>query len=675
MDVSTAADTADLAFNAETALKGDAFDHFDEVEDDSQKKSRDAVIFLLDVSNVDTLFTPEAPVAGDGQGLYGSGEASGRRTSCINNVLETLANLMRSKIIGRPEDMTGLILYNTAGADVNPMELAGVTVVQDLQQPSASRIREILDLAVTLDRAEFDRRWRKGPPSISPAFALHNAFWVASNIFQSHAAKGNIGRRVYVITNDDNPSGSPQERKAAEMKALDVGANDTDIDLAVLGINSSEEAQRFDVMKYWANVIPLPDEVEESRDPKKFLENTRGIMEDLATVIRRKEYKVRSLNRCNLTFAGAPDYVAAVQVYCHVKEAITPHPVYLHPESHKLLKSETRWINEDNGAMLDRDTEVRTYVDFGGEHVPITREDVVKMKSFKTDENDRDRSNMIAVPPLGGEGGQEGAEEEVISGSLEVIGFKSRRKLKFQHRIGHGYFLYPHEGRITGSKRLVEALCCRMAKREKVAFVRFVARANAQPIFGALSPQMPDEASQTSGGLVLLPLPFADDIRSLELPGTSVDEVISQEEQKQQIEAAKSIIRGFRISHWSPYSIDNPSLKLFYAGLEALALGGDLARDAVQDLLLPNERKGELAKDHVEAWKQTLGVDDLSSPPAKRPRAAEPFTMGLAVVRAKVLDGTLSRLTVSQLKDILREQRQSTNGKKQELIDRICHLV
>lgn len=41
---------------------------------------------------------------------------------------------------------------------------------------------------------------------------------------------------------------------------------------------------------------------------------------------------------------------------------------------------------------------------------------------------------MIAVPPLGGEGGQEGAEEEVISGSLEVIGFKSRRK------VGH----HPH---------------------------------------------------------------------------------------------------------------------------------------------------------------------------------------------------------------------------------------
>ncbi|KAF4713109.1 X-ray repair cross-complementing protein 6, partial [Perkinsus olseni] len=166
-----------------------------------------------------------------------------------------------------------------------------------------------------------------------------------------------------------------------------------------------------------------------------------------------------------------------------------------------------------------------------------------------------------------------------------------------------------------------------------------------------------------------------DDIRSLDLPGTCVDEVISQEEQRPQVEAAKSIIRGFRISHWSPYSIDNPTLKLFYAGLEALALNEDLPSDAVEDLLLPNERKGELAKDHVEVWKESLGVDDLSSPPAKRPRGAEPFTMGLDVVRAKVRDGTLARLTVSQLKDILRAQRQSTNGKKQELIDRICSIV
>ncbi|KAF4702404.1 X-ray repair cross-complementing protein 6, partial [Perkinsus olseni] len=189
---------------------------------------------------------------------------------------------------------------------------------------------------------------------------------------------------------------------------------------------------------------------------------------------------------------------------------------------------------------------------------------------FDADENDRGRENT-RVPAAGnGEAGGEGEEgevEETISGSLEIIGFKNRRKLKFQHRIGHGYFIYPHEGRITGSKRLVEALCCRIAKLGKIALVRFVARANAQPIFAALSPQMPDEASQTSGGLVLIPLPFADDIRSLDLPGTCVDEVISQEEQRPQVEAAKSIIRGFRISHWSPYSIDNPTLKLFYAGV------------------------------------------------------------------------------------------------------------
>ncbi|KAF4749390.1 X-ray repair cross-complementing protein 6, partial [Perkinsus olseni] len=185
MDVSTAADTADLAFNAETALKGDTFDHFDEAEDEVEKKSRDAVIFLLDVSNVDALFTPETPPAGtDGQQDLdgGGGEGSGRATRrpCINNILNTVANLMRSKIIGRPEDMTGLILYNTTGADFNPMELAGVTVVQDLQQPTASRIRDILDMSSTLDRAEFDRRWRKGPPTTSCAFALHNALWVAS---------------------------------------------------------------------------------------------------------------------------------------------------------------------------------------------------------------------------------------------------------------------------------------------------------------------------------------------------------------------------------------------------------------------------------------------------------------------------------------------------------------
>ncbi|KAF4655207.1 X-ray repair cross-complementing protein 6 [Perkinsus chesapeaki] len=661
MDASTAADTADLAFNAETALKGDTFDYFDDAEEEVQNKSRDAVIFLLDVANEEVLFTEEASTQTEG----GNQSNGSKAATCLSNIINTIANLMRSKIIGRPEDMTGLILYNSSGADANPMDLAGVTVVQDLAQPSASRIRDMMDLAAVLDKSEFHRRFRKGPPMISSAFGLHNALWVASNIFQTRASKNNIGRRIYVITNDDNPAGSTQERKAAEMKALDVAANDTDIDLAVLGLNSSEKAQQFDVMKFWSDVLPLPQEIEESHDPQKFLENTRGIMDDLATIIRRKEYKVRSLNRCNLTFAGSSEYVAAVQVYCHVKEATVPHPVYLHPDSLKLLKSETRWVNEETGALLDYDTEVRSYVDFGGAHIPMNRDDIMEMKCESRRGQQQQPSAVEGEEP----------EEEHVSGSLEIIGFKNRNKLKFQHRIGHGYFIYPHEARITGSKRLVEALCCRMNGRGKIALVRFVARANAQAVFGVLSPQMPDEATQTSGGLVLIPLPFADDIRSLNLPGSLVDEVVSQEEQHRQVEAAKSVIKGFRVSHWSPYSIDNPSLKLFYAGLEALALNEDLKIDSVEDLLLPNEHKGELAKPHVDGWKESLGIDDISSPPAKRARASEPFNVDLNIVRAKIRDGTIARLTVAQLKDILRAQRQSTNGKKQDLIERISTIV
>ena len=70
------------------------------------------------------------------------------------------------------------------------------------------------------------------------------------------------------------------------------------------------------------------------------------------------------------------------------------------------------------------------------------------------------------------------------------MGFKPRKSLKVFHNIKHSMFIFPDEGRVTGSQKVTDALIKEMKEQDKIAIVRFIPRENSPVRFCALLPQV-----------------------------------------------------------------------------------------------------------------------------------------------------------------------------------------
>jgi ATP-dependent DNA helicase 2 subunit 1 len=152
---------------------------------------------------------------------------------------------------------------------------------------------------------------------------------------------------------------------------------------------------------------------------------------------------------------------------------------------------------------------------------------------------------------------------------LELFGFKPRSALKFHHNIKHSAFLFPNEAVVRGGTKAFAALVEQMAALDRVAIGALAPRANAAARLVALLPQR--EESDEHGnpllpcGLCVIPLPFADDIRRLELPPlpTPSSELRS---------AMKAVVKTVELND---ISLADPALQKTYVNLQAIALERD----------------------------------------------------------------------------------------------------
>lgn len=194
-------------------------------------------------------------------------------------------------------------------------------------------------------------------------------------------------------------------------------------------------------------------------------------------------------------------------------------------------------------------TDMKSFVFYGGEKVVFDADEVKSIKNF-------------------GEPG------------LLLMGFKPRDRLKWSYNVKNSSFCFPDESVVKGSNCAFAALLDRCLQMDKVAICRLIARANAEPRFVALLPQM--ETLGDSGEQVLPPgfhivhLPYADDMRKLSyqqgMP-TADDGATA---------LMKKVVSKLDFA-WDPDSIDNPALQQHYRALEALALDKDDLGEAEPD--------------------------------------------------------------------------------------------
>lgn len=608
--------------------------------------SKDAVIFCIDCSHL--------------QRLMDDSESESR----YQLALRTLYSFMRNKVVASDgSDMTGLIFYNVSKSD-NPLKQQYIYLAQPLSVLTSKRIQDVARLMHSTE-SEFCGRF--GNPvsdtDISELLFVCNA--------QFKKTSSSYRPRMFIFTDNDDPCGPDRRaRKAARTRASDFHegmSNGAEINLIPLVMNGGH----FDVTKFWKEIVlvSLGDEEEDGRD--QFVDNAVIQLGELNEISLKKLFKKRPLNRVNMYLGGS--IKLAMMMYTSYLSTGKPRHIYLDAGSLKPLKSETRMISDLTGQVLHPHSgagEIETYIEYQGRHVGMTKQDLVKIKQVEREQDSRG-----------------------VTGSLHIVGFKPITCLKPEHCVGHSCFLFPQEARIKGSSVVVSALIERLAAKGLVAIARAVAKANSALQLVALVPQPevvdPDTGRQEkSPGFYMIRLPFADDTRELSLPQTNVAASMASHPdmdamRKSQVEKAKAVVSAMTEPHWEPDMLDNPSLKVCYTVLEALALQTPVDQvEPVDDLLHGDPKKIQKADSIVPEWLHALNMHD-TNPCAgtanttvyKKVKLEDDKVWTEDEVKQLIDSGIIEKLLVEQLKTIIKQvpklRHLSSQGKKAELIQKI----
>lgn len=587
---------------------------------------RDAVLFVVDLSWKEAL-TPLRP--------------GGR--SVLGEAFAAAASVLKTKVITSPDDKLGIVLYGVREKQ-NPNGFEGIQVLQELDRPSAPRIKQ-LEQEAARTPAQFVERYGCAQP-----VALSDVFWTCTTLFNLSANPKQFQPRVFLFTGNDSPALSATELFAAKTRAQDL----LDMGVEVEFFPLVPDAKGFSIERFWADVLPV--------DPEDFVGRAAMRLEELERRIRMRVHRKRTLQR--LKFQLAPGVEMAISVFVTILETKIPAPIYLLNENNKPLKSETKHICAQTGALLHPVDDIETFVELSGERIPVSRAEMVEIKH--------------------------GCEP-----CLKLLGFKPQSCLKPHHRIFHSYFVYPDEKAISGSGSLCAALLKCMLEKRLMALASYVARKNAEPAMVVLLPQAelqdPSGAEQIRPpGFHMIRLPWAEEIRELSFPAPQSATLPSVE----LVEAARRAITALKLGHFVPGCAENPVLQKHWAKVQALALGEDQPEETV-DVLQPDEAALAAKAPLLEAWKSAIdaaagprgaamkrpfaAVGDgaacgFGGPPKVR-REAVPAPTTREAMREMVLSGEVDRLTVPVLKDWLKGQGISCSGKKSDLVERVKNVV
>ncbi|OBR12561.1 Ku70 protein [Colletotrichum higginsianum IMI 349063] len=645
-------------FKKEGEEEEDAEEELDEtVGVPDYKAQKDAVLFAIDVSS-SMLQRPPT-----------SGSKKADKDSAVEAALKCAYHLMQQRIISNPRDMMGILFFGTEKSKFQ--EESGRSglgyphcyLFTDLDIPAAEDVKALKTL-VGADGEEGEDEDDVLVPA-KEEVQMANVFFCANQIFTTKAA--NFGsRRLFIITDNDNPHGNNKDAKsAAAVRAKDL----YDLGVVIELFPITREDKKFNLGKFYDDII-YRDQTAEALSEVRNSKSGDGLtlLNSLISNINSKETTKRALFS-NLPFEIAPGLRISVKGYnvIHRQTPARTSYIYLDGEKPQLAIGETTRIAEDSARTVEK-TEFKKAYKFGGEYVHFAPEEQKSLKDFGT--------------PI-----------------IRIIGFKPRSMLPFWACVKKSTFIFPSEEDYVGSTRVFSALWQKLLKDQKVGIAWAITRANASPILVAIIPSH-EKSEDDSGtpylpaGLWLYPLPFADDLREGPEPPSNL--VVSSNEL---IDRMRVIVQQLQLpkAMFNPKKYPNPSLQWHYKILQVLALEEEYPEKA-EDLTEPKYKAiSKRAGGYLDEWAEVLQVetknalakaaikrdidDDDDERPAKRvkaaPRSVKVSGLGLttAQLKAAIDGGGLSKMLVADLKDILAARGQSTTGKKTDLIERVEQWV
>jgi ATP-dependent DNA helicase 2 subunit 1 len=328
---------------------------------------------------------------------------------------------------------------------------------------------------------------------------------------------------------------------------------------------------------------------------------------------------------------------------------------------------------------------LRHYAKFGGEFVRITKEDLAEM---------RYQAN--------------GRRDEA---GLTLLGFRPVDSIPFYHNMGPAYLIYPNDDDLVkGSRAAFQALHASMLRKQVLALGEVLFRVQWSSKLVAIYP-LEEEVSEEDGqqkrppGMMVITLPFEDDMRELEPDAATKELLVSNDlgnikkEEDQQpddvpsmdmddpdgvgagnvasqslVDAAVNLIGCQRLQGMTlGEDFTNAALDDFFNYLEAVALELPApSEEAEYDTRPDDDTILGVVRDQIEAFRQHLPEDAVAKPKkAARKRKIVPDDTGLdweELYRSDALDSC----KVDQLKSFLRSKGGSTTGKKAVLVQAVA---
>lgn len=340
---------------------------------------------------------------------------------------------------------------------------------------------------------------------------------------------------------------------------------------------------------------------------------------------------------------------------------------------------------------------IRTFADFAGELVPISQEEMKELKHA--------------------------ASGKMDSCNLVLLGFRPSNSIPFYHAMDSAYLIYPQ---VDGSKKEAQQdnrnafinLRAAMLRKNVVAIGEVLFRVGWTSKLVAVCPL--EEVMDGDGdqrlppGLMVVPLPFEDDIREPELDeamkelrihSTMAKDLVSSDVKleegldtvpdrssslptdtsemldtptgyiatEEQVEAAMKLIekRTFEDHVELGEYMENAGLQKFFDYIEAIAMEDPFFEPRTDfDTEIPDEAVLKAAGDQIEKFKALLPEDVEKPKAAGRKRKVVEDDSGIDWI-AFYQDDKLESCKTDQLKKYLRSVGELLSGKKNDLVLRV----
>lgn len=541
----------------------------------SEQNKKDALIFLLDVSKSMRIKVKDNELYKQSvKQEYNDNKHSDELLYVMFNMI---SNAIRNKIFQSTDDLVSIVLFGSEKAN-NINNHSNVYVLSELNVPNTQLIKQ-LNALITTDM--FDNDIGSGE-----YVSVDLALWTSSYIFNNKQSQlRNASKRILILTNNDYPidTRDTQSRTRTIQKSRDLQENNVEIEIIPF---LHDPSVQYDPSRL-AVFIENPAFYYDSQSPEiqgkiiTFGNRTQSNIQDLSHTVNQKIYKKRALG--TIPWDVTNNVTVSVKVYALYREIKRESPILLDKRSNQPLITETKYVDADTGEYVNTKTQTYKYIDYAGEHVYFTDDEIKQIKNI---------SNV----------------------GLKLMGFKPKHILKDEYNIRSSYFIYPTEQLYKNSIVTFNALLQSMDKLGQIAICRFVYRKTSQPRFVALLPQseiIKDNVQIQYPGMHLIFLPYTDDIRELEIPPQSIAN-------DEQISKARVVVDKMTNITEFP-TVDNPLLARHNTVVQAIALEEEL--QDVNDDTVPDTSGMMKHYDAIRDYRVACFGDDIVSSAVTKKKA------------------------------------------------------